>query len=187
PWLLRRYAFTLFPFFLLATIVLWESWEEALPEAKKKLAGFALFFLLFGSQLYPAYQALSVIEYSTLREQASAFGAQFSDEDLILINRGATGDPFAMIAGPLAAIDRKNAVYFFNPQDYARLDRNAVEHVYLLTTEDSLGRYAEIFGDTLLPVEVRSFSFPILTVTKAFAWPEQSKTESDAILFEIND
>ena len=187
PWLLRRYAFTLFPFFLLATIVLWESWEQALPVAKKKLAGFAIFFLLFASQLYPAYQALSVSEYSTLREQASDFGAQFSDADLILIDRGATGDPFAMITGPLAALDKKNAVYFFNPEDYARLNRSAFEHFYLLTTEDSLGRYVEAFGDNLLPVEVRSFSFPILAAPTAFAWPQESNTKSDAILFEITN
>lgn len=185
PWLLRRYAFTLFPFFLLVTVALSDTWEKTLSESKKKFAGPLVFSLLLVCQLWPAYQAFSVIEYQTLRQQALNFGTQFSANDLILIDRGSTGDPFAMISGPLGTLAGKNAVYFFNPEDYTRLDRSAFEHVYLLTTEDSLARYTEVLGNNLLPVEVISFSFPRLAAPAAFAWPVAGTVNSDAILFEI--
>lgn len=187
PWLLRRYAFTLFPLFLLATVVLWDSFEQKLAAGRKSFFALACFGILFTLQIWPSFQALRVVEYQMLREQALDFGSQFGDRDLILIDRETTGDPFALLAGPLLSLLGKNAVYFFNPEDYARIDRQAFEHVYLLTTEDSLGRYAEVFGNNLLPVEVVSFSHPTLAAPKAFAWPVEKTVASDAILFEITN
>ncbi|QQR78074.1 MAG: hypothetical protein IPJ68_03195 [Candidatus Moraniibacteriota bacterium] len=185
PWLLRRYAFTLFPVFLLATVVLSQVVIDKVNAGRKSLVTLGVFGLLFLLQAWPAYQALSVIEYQTLHAQATDFGKQFTPHDLILIDRAATGDPFALIAGPLMSLDGKNAAYFFNPDDYVRLDRSAFDRIYLLTTEDTVGHFAEAFGDHLLPVEVRSFSFPSLAAPKPFAWPIEKTVGSDAILFEI--
>lgn len=185
PWLLRRYAFTLFPLFLLAMVALWQSIEETLTPTRQRLFGIFSFGLLFALQIVPSFTALTTAEYHMLKLQASGFAERFDDRDLVLIDRGVTGDPFAMIAGPLASIDRKNAAYFFNPEDYARLDRSGFEHVYLLATEDSLGRYADAFGNDLLPVEVVSFSHPVLTAPAPYRLPVASTITSDAILFEI--
>lgn len=185
PWLLRRYAFTLFPLFLLATVALWQSIEETLRSERRRLFGFLAFGLLVALQIIPSITALRTIEYHTLAAQASGFAARFNDQDLVLIDRTATGDPFTMIAGPLASLDRKNTVYFFNPEDYSRLDRSEFAHVYLLTTEDSLGRYAEAFGSDLLPIEVVNFAFPTLTAPAPYHFPIASTLTSDAILFEI--
>lgn len=185
PWLLRRYAFTLFPLFLLATVVLWQSLERMLAPKRQRLFGFLVFSLLFALQIVPTVTGLATIEYRLLTLQTSGFAERFDDRDLILIDRTVTGDPFAMIAGPLASLDGKNAVYFFNPEDYARLDRSRFEHVYLLATEDSLGRYATAFSNDLLPVEVVSFSYPALTAPTPYRFPVASTVTSDAILFEI--
>lgn len=185
PWLLRRYAFTLFPLFLLATVVLWQSIETTLAPTRQRRFGFLSFVLLFTLQIVPTYRAITTTEYHTLRDQASGFAEQFGDRDLILVDRSATGDPFAMIAGPINSLDKKNAVYFFNPEDYARLDRSRFEHVYLLATEDSLGQYADAFGNDLLPVEVISFTHPTLAVSAPYRFPVASAVTSDAILFEI--
>ncbi len=185
PWLLRRYAFTLFPLFLLATVVLWDSLETKLGDGQKKLFAAVCFSFLFIFQIPPSFQALKTVEYQTLYEQTLSLGQQFGDRDLILIDRGSTGDPFAMITGPLATLDGKNAVYFFNPEDYSRIDRHAFEHTYLLTTAESLSRYAEVFDTRLIPRDVISFSSPTLIVPSAFAWPETSIVKSDALLFEV--
>ncbi len=185
PWLLRRYAFTLLPLLLLATVVLWQSIEETLRTERQRLFSFFAFGLLFIIQITPSITALRTIEYDTLHKQASGFAARFDSRDLILIDRSVTGDPFAMIAGPLMSLDGKNAVYFFNPEDYARLDRSPFDHVYLLATEDSLGRYADALGNDLLPVEVVSFSHPTLAAAAPYRFPIASDVTSDAILFEI--
>lgn len=185
PWLLRRYAFTLFPLFLLATAVLWQAIEDGLREERRRAFGLACFTILFMLQIVPSYRALATIEYRNLWAEASGFAERFGTRDLILIDRTVTGDPFTMIAGPLATIDRKNAVYFFNPEDYARLDHSPFERVYLLVTEDGIGRYADTFRNRLLPIEVVSFSFPEFGTTVPYTWPTASLISSDAILFEI--
>ncbi len=185
PWLLRRYAFTLFPLFLLATVVLWQSLETTFRAERQRMFGFVCFAFFLVLQIVPGYRALATVEYRTLAAQANGFAERFDDRDLVLIDRAATGDPFAMIAGPLASLEEKNAVYFFNPEDYARLDRSGFDHVYLLATEDSLGRYAEAFGNDLLPVEVVSFAHPTLAAPAPYRWPVSTTVTSDAILFEI--
>lgn len=185
PWLLRRYAFTLFPLLLLATVVLWQSIEETLRTKWQPLFAPLAFGLFFALQIIPSSTALRTIEYNTLYAQAAGFAERFDARDLVLIDRSATGDPFAMIAGPLMTLDQKQTAYFFNPEDYARLDRSSFDHVYLLATEDSLGRYMDAFGNDLLPVEVVSFSHKALAAPARYHFPVASDVTSDAILFEI--
>lgn len=185
PWLLRRYAFTLFPLFLLATVVLWNFLEEKLSPPRRLLFGLSCFMLLLIPQAGPALVTWQVVEHRSLQDQARDFAHSFGAHDLILIDRMATGDPYAMLPGPLASVFGKQAVYFFNPADYARLDRDAFEHIYLLTTTDSLGRYAALLGNSLLPVEQVTFTYPDLDSAHGFAWPVEKIISSEAILYEI--
>lgn len=185
PWFLRRYAFTLFPLFLLATLALWQSLEERLRPNWRHLFGTIVFIFFLTLQMIPSITALSTVEYATLTAQTAGLAERFSQDDLILIDRMASGDPFAMITGPLMNLEKKNAAYFFNPDDYAHLDRSKFKHVYLLTTEDSLGRYAETFGNNLLPIEVIAFTFPELIAPAPYHFPTTTTITSDAILFEV--
>ncbi|MFA9262363.1 MAG: hypothetical protein ACEQSB_03345 [Undibacterium sp.] len=186
PWLLRRYIFTLFPLFLLATACLIEEVGRRFKNPWKDRVILIAFGILFLLQSSSAVQVLRTHEQAGLLEQAAYLGTLFTDHDLILIDRGASGDPFALIAGPLS-VSGKNAVYFFNPEDYARLDRSKFEHVYLLTAEDALGRYAEVFGDRLLPIQTVSFDFASLAAPTPYALPEAKQIQSDAILFQITE
>lgn len=187
PWLLRRYAFTIFPLLLLATVCLIENLKGHLAgtwQQRFSLAAFAALFLL---QLSPAFAAFKTVEYDTLLDQTKTLSQFFTEKDLVLIDRGTTGDPFALLAGPLATLYGKNAVYFFNPDDYDRLDRSGFDRVYLLTAEDSLGRYADTFGDRLLPVQTVSFTFPALAAKIPYAAPEENRIESNALIFQITE
>lgn len=185
PWLLRRYAFSLYPIFLLATVVLWQSVAHRCSQRWQQRIAIGSFIILFVLQVGPAWQSLSIIEYQALLPQMQRFGNQFTTRDLLLVDRLATGDPFTMLAGPLMSLEGKNAVYFFNPEDYARLPRENFDHVYLLTTEDDISRFAETFGEHLLPIAVSTFSFPVLSAPKPFSPPIEKTVSRDAILFEI--
>jgi hypothetical protein len=185
PWLLRRYAFSLYPIFLLATVVLWQSVGQRFSQLWQQRIAVGSFVVLFVLQVGPAWQSLSIIEYQTLLSQIQRFGNQFTTRDLILVDRLATGDPFAMLAGPLMSLEEKNAVYFFNPEDYAHLPRENFDHIYLLTTEDAISRFAETLGENLLPIAVSTFSFPVLSAPKPFSLPIEKTVSRDAILFEI--
>lgn len=187
PWLLRRYAFTLFPLFLLATACLIEHLAERYQNSWKNRTIPAAFILLFAVQCWPAFQTIQTREQSGLLEQTEYLETLFTERDLILIDRGASGDPFSLLAGPLSSLHGKNAVYFFNPEDYGRLDRSPFERTYLLAAEDSLGRYLDAFGERLLPVQTASFVFPVLGVKAPYALPEESLVTSDALLFRITE
>lgn len=187
PWLLRRYAFTLFPLFLLATICLIEGLATRSAHTWRNRIIPAVFTILFAFQCYPALQAIQTREQRGLLTQAEYLAALFTERDLILIDRGASGDPFALIAGPLSSLYGKNAVYFFNPEDYARLDRSKFDRVYLLTAEDSLGRYYDAFNDRLLPIQTVSFAFPALNTKTPYASPQGHEVTSNALLFQITE
>ena len=187
PWLLRRYAFTLFPLLLLSTLCLLESIEERMKAEWKRFIIPIAFLILFAFQIIPAWQSLKTHEYDGLLEQSRYLGTLFTERDLLLIDRTASGDPFALLSGPLASLLRKNAVYFFNPEDYARIDRSGFDRVYLITGEDSLGRYLETFGDKLLPVQTISFHFPTLTAPKPYSFPKAVESMSDTLIFQITE
>lgn len=187
PWLLRRYAFTLFPLFLLATACLIENMSHRVKDEQRAWVISTAFAILFALQCYPALQTIQSHEQSGLLEQTAHLSTLITDRDLLLVDRGSSGDPFALVAGPLSTIHHKNAVYFFNPEDYSRIDRSKFDHIYLLAAEDALGRYAEAFGENLLPVETLSFSSPRLTAKAAFAPPEIDRVKSDALLFQITE
>jgi len=185
PWLLRRYAFTIFPLLVLALATWWHEWEARV-EGKWKPRLVPVFFtLLFLLQIVPTIRMLSAHEYQGLLDQIHRTSTSFTDRDLILIDREVSGDPYAMIAGPMANLDGKNAVYFFNPEDLPRLDQSAFERTYLFTTEDSLGRYIESFGERLLPIEALSFSYPVLKTPPAYRFPEAGQVESTVLRFEV--
>lgn len=187
PWLLRRYAFTLFPFFLLATTCLIENISQRVKNDWSSPALTIVFGILFAFQAYPALQTLRSQEQSGLLEQTEYVSTLITERDLLLIDRGASGDPFALIAGPLSSIHNRNAVYFFNPEDYTRMDRSKFDRIYLLTAEDGLGRYAEAFGENLLPLQTITFSFPRLTTLQSFDFPVIQPVKSDTLLFQITE
>lgn len=184
PWLLRRYAWSVFPFLLIMTLFLFEKFFLS-EEARIRRFLFPTFLLLFLFQFVPAYRALSIIEYSGLPEAQSYLAQEFQSTDLILIDREATGDHFAMLPGPLTALHRLNAVYFFNPEDLDRLDHSPFHRTLLLIPEDSLNQSFDIYGDQLKPLSAVTISETTLFAPAPFAWPRGETVQNTALLFEI--
>lgn len=157
PWMLRRYLFTLFPTLLFSAVIALaflftknRSFPLGMPTGKRLLFASFSFLGLFFLQ-FPAWSTqLFFAEHRTLREQIATFSKEFSDKDLILVDRTATGNGFSMLSGPGQFLFGKNTVYFFNPYDLAALDTSRFERVYLLTPEESQSRYAEVFGERLV-------------------------------------
>lgn len=196
PWMLRRYLFSLFPTLLFSAVVaiaLLFSKEKAQPFERPR--GHRLVFATFvflGLILlqYPAWSsALLFAEGRGLDEQIAAFSREFSDKDLILVDRQATGDGFMMLSGPGQFLHGKNTVYFFNPYDLPALDTSHFEHVYLLTPADSQSRYAAVFGERLVFKKSVTFSlekFENLSLSgNLMKLPEKTTIKTSDLLFEI--
>lgn len=196
PWMLRRYLFSVFPALLFSAVLgialLFDKTGEDPIQAPR---GKRLFFvsIIFVSLLIlelPAYlSTLSYAEHRGLSAQAATFSESFSDRDLILIDRFATGDNFAMLSGPIQFLHGKNAVYFFNPEDLARLDTSGFERIFLLVPEDGAGRYAAAWSDRLVLEKQLSFSssrFESLSLrNKTLRLPTQTETTVRNFLFRV--
>jgi hypothetical protein len=197
PWMLRRYLFSLFPallFSAVAGLALLFAKEKNLPIAKPQ--GKRLFFvsvIFFGLIIlqYPAWSmGIFFAENHSLLKQTEDFAREFSDKDLILVDRNATGDGFTMLTGPAQFLFNKNAVYFFNPYDLANLDLAPFEHIYLLVPESDQARYVSIFGDRLVFRKTVTFSLEklenlSLENESPLRLPKKTTKETHNFLFEI--
>ncbi|MFZ3031829.1 MAG: hypothetical protein WA082_02225 [Candidatus Moraniibacteriota bacterium] len=199
PWMLRRYLFTLFPVLVFSAVMclaLLFAKKEATPlfpvkqPEGKRLFLVTLIFLGLILLQYPAWSGqLWFAEHRGLTEQIATFSQEFSDQDLILVDRNATGDGFAMLTGPAQFLFGKNTVYFFNPYDLTALDTSRFEHVYLLTPEESQSRYAAVFGDRLVFKKSVTFTleqYEVLSLAQnSLRLPEKQTITTRNILFQI--
>jgi hypothetical protein len=197
PWMLRRYLFSLFPALLFSAVVglaLIFTKKKEYPIAKpqgKRLFLVSLIFLGLLLLQYPAWSTgIFFTENRALLKQVANFSQEFSDKDLILVDRNATGDGFAMLTGPAQFLFGKNAIYFFNPYDLANLDITPFEHVYLLVPEGDQARYVAVFGERLVFQKTVTFSleqFENLSLKNEspLRLPKTTSQETRNLLFQI--
>ncbi len=195
PWMLRRYLFTLFPTLLVATtltIGLLFARKRSLPIEQpggKRLIFVSLIIAGLLILEFPAWRSqLFYAEARGLREQVATVTEGFTDTDLILVDRHATGDGFTMLSGPGQFLSGKNTVYFFNPYDLAALDTSRFTRVYLLVPEESQSRYAAVFGERLVYVKSINFvlnQFENLTLSDALRLPTATTIETKNTLFQL--
>ncbi|MDO9231742.1 MAG: hypothetical protein Q7U36_04700 [bacterium] len=148
PWMLRRYVFAVIPVSILYSVFFLDYFF------KKRLAFYILVLVLFFSNLIVFIPYLSVKENDNLLSQIKEISSNFNQKDLILIDRNATGDPWAMMSGPMNIIFDKQAVYFFNPNDLEKIDQTKFEKIYLIIPDNGLELFKKnnLF-EKLLPIK----------------------------------
>ncbi len=150
PWMLRRFLFSLYPALFISA--LWLA-SFLISRSKSKRSGITwlvLLGLIIGLQI-PAMKQFTNTYYSTpLLPQVEALATHFSSEDLLLVDREATGDNFMMPARVLSLVFNRPAVYFFNPADLSKLDFRGYNRVLLLVPTEKIPFYEEAFA---LPLE----------------------------------
>jgi len=162
PWMLRRYVFSVLPAGILYTSILLASWHTYLKtqESKFKFALpliVALLLISFNLPSFLKYVAFS--ENSTLLKQTETLSSNFSARDLVLVDRLATSDGWAMLTGPLSFLYGKDTAYFFNPNDLARIDTAQFDPIYLITPDIHRALYTSgSIGSRLTPLKNYSIS-----------------------------
>jgi hypothetical protein len=148
PWMLRRYVFSVIPVSILYSMI----FLEILTRKTKIFFLFSTFLLLTNLLVFVPY--LSVKENDNLFAEVKEISENFGEKDLILIDRDATGDPWAMMSGPLNLLFQKQAVYFFNFQDLEKIETEKFENVYLIIPDGNLSSYTrENFLEKFSPIE----------------------------------
>lgn len=145
PWMLRRHVFAVLPALIFYSVLLLYSRFYH----SKKIIFWAVLILLFALNilLFSRYAFFS--ENKNLLAQTENLSRNFSNNDLILVDRLASGDGWAMISGPLNFLYGKRAVYFFNPEDFAKLDLSKFSKIYLIVPDKSIDFYQNSLGGKL--------------------------------------
>ncbi len=147
PWMLRRFSFAIIPLGIFYTALIIDRLFS------KKIYFFSLaFILIIAGNLFFSMPYWNFSENKNLLAQTKSLSENFGNNDLVLVDRLASGDGWSMIAGPLNFLYGKQAVYFFNPDDLNKIDLKKFDNVYFIIPEQSLPLY-EKFGllEKLIP------------------------------------
>lgn len=178
PWMLRRFIFAVVPVSIFYTSWFLDNFF------KKKIYFYAVSAVLLLSNLFVFFQYLNFVPNQNLLSQVKPIADKFTGNDLILVDRWATGDPWSMLTGPMNFLYQKQAVYFFNPYDLQKIDAGKFDHIYLIIPDSSIEFYEKsgLLGrleakerytieNTMLAVTARKSSGNFLT----FRLPEKNK------------
>lgn len=166
PWMLRRFMFSLLPVAIFYSgLFLGQFFEEKSSDKKgyaTKIMSAIVIVILLAMNMPAFSKYLTFSENKNLLSQTQALSSRFSSNDLVLIDQQVSGDGWAMISGPMNFLYGKNAVYFFNIQDLARMNLNDFDNVYLISPNSQTAFYlASTIGNRL--TEVQDYN---LTTTK---------------------
>lgn len=135
PWMLRRFVFSVIPVSIIYGVWFLDRFFN------KKIYFYALSALMILSNLSISLPYLTVSPNKNLLPQIKELSQDFKDSDLILIDRNATGDNWSMMTGPLVSQFGLQAVYFFNPEDLAKIDREKFSAIYLIIPDTEIEYY----------------------------------------------
>ena len=139
PWMLRRFVFAVVPALIFYTSLFLFHWLNK--EKKQLLFVIFSFLIIFNFTIFFKFAFFS--ENKGLLSQVQKLSLNFSKNDLVLVDRLSGGDGWAMISGPLSFLYGKQAVYFFNPDDLAKINLEKFDKIYLIVPEENVNFYQQ--------------------------------------------
>lgn len=137
PWMLRRFVFAVIPAVIFYAVLFLDRFF------RKRNFFYAIIFLLLITNLIPLTQLGFFSPDKNLLPQIEKISRDFRSSDLVLVDREATGDGWSMMAGPLSFLFGKQVVYFFNPEDLAKINLNKFGNVYFIIPDANLDFYRQ--------------------------------------------
>lgn len=194
PWMLRRFLPMLFPVLLFSSVVATAFFlsgkkmvtAEFPSTGKGKAIVLGLFLLLLLLELPASARTFAFAENRGLLAQTAQLATLIGDRDLVLVDQMATGDRYAIPAAPLRFLYGKQAVYFFNPEDYEKMEKSGFEHVYILMPPEHFEFWQRIpaqfeFVD-MIPFSTEKLESLKLRDTR---FPGVTRVSQDALLLEL--
>lgn len=145
PWLLRRYVFAVIPALVFYSCLLIYNFFW-ITRKRTAISIFAILFIL-NLLIFQKYAFFS--DNKNLLPEIETISETFSANDLVLVDRVASGDGWSMISGPLNFLYGKKAVYFFNPHDLQRIKTGDFNKVYLMVADENVESYSNVIGSRM--------------------------------------
>ncbi|MEI8343686.1 MAG: hypothetical protein WCF93_01895 [Candidatus Moraniibacteriota bacterium] len=195
PWMLRRFAFSILPGAIFYSALFIADAYQYLISTKKnpalKLAPILAALALLAGNLPATWHFATFAENKQLLIQTEMLSQLFSAKDLILIDGQSTGDGWSMIAAPMNFLFEKNAAYFFNINDLAKLDLKSFDKVYLIAPDSKIAYYVNsTIGNRLMlenQVNLSTTRLDLGADTNKLLtnFPEKKSTSSHITIFKV--
>lgn len=179
PWMLRRFIFSVIPACILYAVyfieIVFDKWR-----AVRYAVIFS--FLVINLIIFVPYITFS--PHKTLLAQTENISQNFSGNDLVLIDRLATGDGWSMMTGPMSFLFGKQTAYFFNLNDLAKIDLEKFSRIFFIIPDASLDFYKPL-ASRLIPVKDCAIENEFLvSAGNKLAVPQKLETSGKIYLFK---
>ncbi|HBB37172.1 MAG: hypothetical protein UX02_C0002G0379 [Candidatus Moranbacteria bacterium GW2011_GWC1_45_18] len=161
PWMLRRFVFAVFPILIFYSIYFLNRFFY------HKIFLYITLAALITANVVVSWRFLTLSENRDLLPQIEKIAEKFGPNDLILVDRMATGSGFSLLSDPMTSLFGKKAVYFFNADDLKYIDQNGYENIFIL------GPVAE--EKTWYTDLVKSRTFDVIEIDNNFLEPSEKK------------
>jgi len=159
PWMLRRFVFSVIPALILYLFLFSKNFFK-----RPAVLNFIFFFLFFGNLIIEIPYIL-FIPQKNLLEQTEKLSNNFHRNDLVFIDRKATGDGFSMISGPMNFRFGIPTAYFINPEDAKKIDRSKFNDVYFIIPDKNLEMYSDMISKKrVIPINDYQITNSILDI-----------------------
>ncbi|MCX6762565.1 MAG: hypothetical protein NT093_02160 [Candidatus Moranbacteria bacterium] len=161
PWLLRRFVFAVFPTLIFYSIYFLNKFFY------HKIFLYFVLVVLIATNGVVAWRFFTLSENKDLLPQIERISQKFNADDLILVDRLATGSGFSLASEPLRTLYGKQAVYFMSVDDLGYIDQGRYKNIYLIApSPDENSWYADLIKDK---------PFDIQLITNNFLEPSDKK------------
>jgi hypothetical protein len=182
PWMLRRFSFSILPALMLYSFLFLETF---LAGKKKNWFPIAL-GIIFILSFYPFAKFATFSENQVLLESTQKLSAEFGPNDLVLVDRLASGNGWSMPTGPMSFLFGKHSVYFFNPNDLSKIDLQKFEKIYLIVSDENLSFYQNsAIGSRLMNPKNYSLKSSGLDTHELVRLPQKENFTVSGKIFEI--
>ncbi len=180
PWMLRRFVFSILPLAVMYTILFFgeNRWQG-------KKVGSLIVGLLVVVNLFIGYNFLVFRQNDGLLKETKKLAQKFGSDDLVLISREASGSGWSLISAPLRNIYQRQAVYFFNPNDYAKINSSNYDHIYLVADLAELDLYRKITKSALKSEDYVIHNKLILPTKDPLKFPGFVNKKVDGKIFQL--
>ena len=164
PWLLRRFVFAVFPALIFYSVYALQKFF------RHKIFLYFVLVVLIAANGVVSWRFFTTSENKNLLPKIEKLSQKFGSDDLILVDRMATGSGFSLASEPLRTIYGKQAIYFFNADDLKFVSQDRYKNIYLiapLTSEEQNPWYADLIKNkSLIGAQI---------ITNNFLQPSENK------------
>lgn len=183
PWMLRRFSSAILPALMFYSFLFLEAY---LTEKKKRLLPVTL-GIIFLLGFYPFAKFAAFSENQGLLESTRKLSQNFGSKDLILVDRLSSGNGWSMPTGPISFLFGKRAVYFFNPNDLAKIDLSKFDKIYLVVSDGNASFFtSSVIGPRLLSPKDYTLESSRLDTNELVRLPHAENFQTTGKIFEVS-